>query len=228
MEVLDRITYRDYTIEILPDDDAENPFADWDDFPTLVLHRKAERHFGWSTDKDWVDQLEAALGQIREHGVVRSLSGPGGALDIISRWLRVAYGIPVVLHVSALEHSGVLPYLGTGAAFGDPGGWDSGWVGWLFATPEQVRKAELIDLAQIETSLRASFAEFAAWVSGDVVGYRIVDAAGTELTEMFGFYGSDCLREPDGWVLADCKALIDADIAERGTLHAVDADHRRS
>lgn len=220
-EVLDRILYREYTIEILPDYDAGNPFVEFDELSTLVLHQRAEQHFGWSTDKDWAALLQGKLNEIAEQGVIERLYGPGGALETVNRWLETDHHIPVVLPVSALDHSGVLPYLGTGAHPVDPGGWDSGWVGWLFATPEQLRKAELTDPGQIEKSLRASFAQFAAWVSGDVVGYRIVDGAGTELTSCWGFYGSDTFREPDGWALSECRAIIDADISERKTLHAL-------
>jgi len=220
-EILDRIVYQGYAIEIMPDDDAGNPFLEFDGAPTLALHSRAESRFSWTTDKYWAARLENALDQIAQHGVVDHLYGPGGALEIVNRWLKVAHGIPVVLHVSALDHSGVYPYLGAGDHPSDPGGWDSGWVGWLFFTPEQIQEWGLTDPEQIEKSLRASFAEFAAWMSGDVVGYRVVDDSGVELTSCWGFYGSDALREPDGAEVAECKAIIDADIAEKGSLHAV-------
>src|SRR3954469_6799075 len=139
-EILDRIVYRGYTIEILPDYDAGNPFDEFDDSATLVLHEKAERHFGWSTDKVWVARLQGRLNEIAEQGEIKKLYGPGGALDAVNQWLKEVHGIPVVLHFSVLDHSGVFPYLGTGDHPSDPGGWDSGWVGWLFATPEQLRQ----------------------------------------------------------------------------------------
>lgn len=225
MEVLDRIVYQGYTIEILPDYDADNPFTEGESAPTLALHERAERNFGWSTDKDWASRLQNALDQIADHSTCQTLYGHRGALDVVNRWLKVAHGIPVVLHVSALDHSGVLPYLGTGSHFSDPGGWDSGWVGWLFATPEQMKEWGQDDPEQVEKSLRASFSEFAAWVSGDVVGYEVIAPDGESLTSCFGIYGSDAFREPDGWVLTECKGIIDADLAEKGTLHAVSADH---
>lgn len=217
MEHLDCISHRRYRIEIIADEDAGNPFTEWDGAPTLVLHNKAERNFGWSTDKGWIAVLEEALDQIAERGIVKNMYGPGGALEIVNRWLRVAHGIPVVLTVSAIEHSGTAVYLGASALPADLGGWDSGWIGWLFATREQINQWGCKDKApgEIEQSLRDSFTEFAAWVAGDVVGYRIFDPDGVEVESCYGFYGSDCMAEPDGWALAQCKELIDHDIASR-------------
>jgi hypothetical protein len=103
----------------------------------VVLHERAERHFGWTTDKEWIGRLDQALDAIRERGVTRNMYGPGGALEIVNRWLKVAHGIPVVLPVSATDHSGVAVYLGNGEHPHDPGGWDSGWIGFLFVTRER-------------------------------------------------------------------------------------------
>ena len=71
------------------------------------------------------------------------------------------------------------------------------------------------DSGQIEKALRASFTEFAAWVSGDVVGYEIVDPDGITIDSCGGFYGSDGFNEPNGWISQQCRGIIDADIASR-------------
>jgi hypothetical protein len=215
-DVLDTLRYRDYCIEIVAFTEAENPLTE-DELvhPTLCLHSQAEKRFGWTTDSGWATRLDDALDQIAQRGVTRHLYGAGGALEVVSRWLKVFHGIPVVLHVSAIDHSGVAVYLGAGEHPSDPGGWDSGWIGWLFATPEQLEAWGTKGAENIEQSLRASFDEFAAWVSGDVFGYRIINPDDVALDECFGFYGSDCIREPDGWVLKDCHGFIDNDIAAK-------------
>jgi hypothetical protein len=71
------------------------------------------------------------------------------------------------------------------------------------------------DSGQIEKALRASFTEFAARVSGDVVGYEIVDPDGITIDSCGGFYGSDGFNEPNGWISQQCRGIIDADIASR-------------
>jgi hypothetical protein len=216
-EVLDTITYRGYTIEILADDDAPNPFVELEGSPMLVLHKNAERHFGWSTDKAWVDRLEGALEQIYQRGVTKNLHGPRGALALVARWLKVAHGMKVVLPVSALEHSGVMVYLGDAEHWTDPGGWDSGWIGLLMLPAETVDDWGLVNSteASLMEGVVAAFAEFNAWVSGDVLRYRIVDPDWTVINENSQVYGMDHFNEPNGWALVECKGVINDEIAER-------------
>jgi hypothetical protein len=216
-ELIDTIDYRGYKIEIYPDDDAPNPLADDEGAPMLVLHKSAERHFGWSTDKAWVDRLENALEQIYQRGVTKTLHGPRGALALVARWLKVAYGMKVVLPVSALEHSGVMVYLGDAEHWSDPGGWDSGWIGLLLITAEQAADWQPTDPDTLHLTAVDFFAEFAAWVSGDVLLYRVVDPDDMVVSENSLVYGRDSFNEPDGWALAECKAIIDDEIALRAS-----------
>jgi hypothetical protein len=172
MAVLDRINYRGYRINVVSDDDAANPLAEDQFAPTLVLHEKAERRFGWTTDKAWTARLEGALDAIRERGVTKNMYGPGGALAIVTRWLTVAHRMPVVLPVGAMDHSGVAVYLGNGEHPMDPGGWDSGWIGWFFATPETVAEWGLTDLVKIAENVHASFSSSPHGSAGTSSGSR--------------------------------------------------------
>lgn len=218
MEALDCIEYRGYRIEVVADEDARNPLTEFDVDVTLALHSRAEHRFGWTTNMEWAMRLDVALAEIAERGVTRNLYGPSGALAIVNRWLKVAHGIPVVLHVSALDHSGVMVYLGAGDHPHDPGGWDSGWIGWLFVTPEQAANmGSPADLISIEHGLRAWFDEFAAWVAGEVLGYRIVDPDGIDVDECYGIYDRNAFNQPDGWALLQCHGIVDADITSRVT-----------
>lgn len=220
-EVLDRITYREYTIELVPDYDAPNPFTEDENAPILALQPQAEQHFGWSTDKDWAHRLDAALEQLLQHGVIRNLYGPNGALAVVNRWLKVCHGMRVVWPVSAYEHSGTMVYLGNGHHWADPGGWDSGWIGWLMVGPEQVTAWGTEDQAVLESNAKSAFNAFNAWVCNDVVGYRVLTPDRVVIDEVYGFYGSENFSEPDGWVLRECKDLIDVDIRHREVVHLV-------
>lgn len=210
-DVILKKEYEGYTIEVIPDHDAGNPFTEWDGMPTLVLHRKSERHFGWSTDKDWVDTLDEAMRHLEASNAQWRLPQ---VLAIIDRWLRIFHDIPVTIPVGAMEHSGVMAYLGTGHPAGDEQGWDSGWVGWLFGTREQITEWG-IDDDEVDKSLRADFEQFAAWVAGDVVGYRITDPDDTVIADCYGFYGSEQFDDETGSMMIECKAIVDTDIASR-------------
>lgn len=209
-----------YVVEIHYDNDAFNPLKEYDSSPTLVLHGHAEQNFGWTTNKDWGTKLNEALDrlangwferahrQVEEHGewqaAERSYAAIHGrprdyALGVIARWLRTYHGIPVALPVSAMEHSGTTVYLGDGAHWADPGGWDSGWVGWLFATAEQLK--DWYDgnptVEQVEHGLRGSFSEFKSWVEGDTYGYVVTHEDGGRIDDdsCWGFYGSESFDE---------------------------------
>lgn len=182
-----------YTVEIHYDEDAANPFKEFDMSPTLVLHDKAEGHFGWTNDEDWGSKLSDALERL-------SYRHPKDAcLGIIQRWLRVAHGVRVVLPVGAGEHSGTWTYLGSDEHWSDPGGWDSGWVGWLFATRKQITEWGFDDRPddELRKSLVAGFSEFEAYVSGQTYGYVVKDPDGDDVPDgsCWGFYGDETFDE---------------------------------
>lgn len=198
MDAVETLDIDGYTVEIHYDDDPVNPLKEFDGQPTLVLHDKAESHFGWTNDDDWHRKLNCALEDIAERGHTKGLHGPRGALAVLNRWMRAYHGIQVVLPVGAGEHSGTWAYLGDGASLGDAGGWDSGWVGWLFATPQQLAEwngpGRLSDERVTET-LEASFKEFADWVSGACYGYIATNPDGEEIGSSWGYYGSESYDE---------------------------------
>lgn len=211
MDAVETIEHRGYSIGIYHDEDAGNPLTESDCQPTLVLHRQAERHFGWTTDKNWGAKVNAALDAVAERGTTDHLYGPGGALEVVSRWLTAFQKVPLVLPVSAYEHSGVSVSLGTDNHWSDPGGWDSGWIGWLFITHDQV-KSWGTPPDRIEDALRGGFEEFAAWVAGDCYGYRILSPDGDEIESCWGFYGWDIFDE-NADTITECKSIIDDAIA---------------
>ena len=203
-EPLETLEYEGYEIKIFHDDDAANPLTEFDFAPTLVLHDKAERHFGWTTDDDWSERLNEALDRLSErHPMQRCLA-------IIERWLRVFHGIATVLPVSAYEHSGTMVYLGTEHHWSDQSGWDSGWIGWLFATPEQLAEWEP---GRVAAALTDSFCEFAAWVAGEMFGYVIEAPDGREIDSCWGYYGESVFDVPDGYAYRQCVGIIDDDRA---------------
>lgn len=207
MDAIETIDYRGYSIQVIPDDDAENPFEDGDYMPTLVLHDKAQRRFGWTSDKDWGRRLNEALGELNQRHPLPV------CLAIIDRWMRIFHGTSAVFPVAVYEHSGTAVYIGQSAHFLDPGGWDSGWVGWFFATREQIEAwgtpAGLVDQSVVD-----SFDIFKAWVEGDCYWWRIFTPDGEDVESCSGYYGFDQFRNHDGYPISECKAIIDAHIAE--------------
>lgn len=206
-----------YAIEFRTDDDASNPLKEFDCEPTLVLHNKAEDHFGWTTDPEWGRKLNVALAEVAERGFTKKLHGERGALAVVARWLRVFHDVPVVLPVGAGEHSGTWVYLGSGSDQFDPQGWDSGWIGWFFVTRKQLvedwgHQPEDLTIERIEELLEGSFGTFKSWVAGEVYGWIAKDPEGNEIDSCWGYYGDEEIEE-DGYAYG---CALDAVMGERG------------
>lgn len=219
MEPIEVIDYPEgWKVEIHQDDvSRDSPLAEYDGQPKLILHAKAERHFGWTTDLEIAALLDTALdrGRIsRDH-----------ALTVFCRWVRAYYDVAAILPVSAIEHSGVMVYLGSSNHWSDPGGWDSGWVGFCLVTKTQWREWQMlnpddpIDTESVEEAIEGSFKEFADWVSGSVYGYIVRGPDGEEAPDgsCWGYYGSETWDERvltkmvlgqrpiPGWVIRDSR-----------------------
>lgn len=96
----------------------------------------------------------------------------------------------VLLPVYLFDHSGLA--LST-RDFGDP--WDSGQVGYIYATAAAIRAAFAVTRItaavrrRAEAALAAEVAEYGAYVNGECYGYVICDAAGAEVGACWGFIG---------------------------------------
>jgi len=79
--------------------------------------------------------------------------------------------------------------------------WDSGQCGIIYIEKSKVRKEfgkkriskQLAE--KMETYLRNEIAEYDQYLTGDVYGYIVKDAAGEELDSCWGFYGQEYCEE---------------------------------
>jgi hypothetical protein len=102
----------------------------------------------------------------------------------------------LVLPVFMYEHSGIR--LSTGS-FGDP--WDSGQVGFIYVSRADVLKEYSASRMtpkvkkQALAVLKGEIEAMDLYVSGQVYGYRVIDAEGEETDACWGFLGLDYIRE---------------------------------
>jgi hypothetical protein len=177
-EPIETFEHAGHTIKIMPDDYAggedTNPRAcDGNVGVMIAPHRtytlgdadQAARSEPYARALAAMDRLPAAL---------------------FPRYARAFLGATVVLPVAMIDHSGLSMWVGSQASPFDPGGWDSGQVGWIFDTPALVAEAG-IDAGQVEDCLRAEVKVYDAHLQGNVVGYVVEDADGTEVGSCWGF-----------------------------------------
>lgn len=102
------------------------------------------------------------------------------------------HDVAVILPIYMYDHSGII--LST-TPFSCP--WDSGQVGWIFATKKKVREEYGVKYItkKIKEKVREALIEevriYSEYVEGNVFGYILKDESGRELDSCWGFYGTD-------------------------------------
>lgn len=179
-------TYKNHRIALYADDSPESP-RDWDTLGTLVC---------WHGRYRLGDALPEALRSSRSHH-----SDPD-SLERFQAWAHQQRRTLLILPVYLYDHSGLA--LAT-TPFSCP--WDSGQVGWIFASHTQIRAAYGVRrltaaiLARATECLRAEVETYSRYLDGDVYGYRLFgpEATDIECDSCWGFYGQEtCLAAACG------------------------------
>jgi hypothetical protein len=128
-----------------------------------------------------------------------------------------AQDIAVWLPLYLYDHSGIT--ISTGS-FGDP--WDSGQVGIIYMTREQVkanwgwRVLTKGRCAALLKDLKSQVEVYDNYLTGEVYGFDIVGIDGESIDSCWGFYGyEDGIKQ----IMEECKATIDRQ-AEQDSLRA--------
>lgn len=139
----------------------------------------------------------------------------------IARYLGIVRRAVAIIPLGMIDHSGISFYAGSGAHMCDPGGWDSGHVGFVYVTAE--RAAELCGTGPdgalykpagyagtarewLESQLREEVRALDAYARGEVYHWRVTDSAGEVLDACGGYLaipgdaGSDGLEDVRGEV----------------------------
>lgn len=76
--------------------------------------------------------------------------------------------------------------------------WDSGQIGYIFMSPAQAR-----ELDAPYSVLEGEIENLDSYIRGEVYGYKIIDAEGTELDSCWGFLGDM------DYCISEAKAVVD-------------------
>ena len=163
------ISYRGYDINILNDDEPENP-RDWDNVGIMIcFHRRyklGDETTVTSNDFDnWKELFQYIDTEL--HGIV-------------------------ILPLYLYDHSGLSMSCGTFRHV-DPQGWDSGQVGFIFTTSEKLTEYG-IDLDKAEEILRSEVKTYDSYLRGNVYGYEIYKKR-SFIDSCFGYYNDDAVTE---------------------------------
>lgn len=161
-EALETLEKAGYTARLCQDEDPMSP-KEWNTFGTLVTW-----HRNYTFQEDGAKTF-------------------GKSASFLETAKREDY---VYIPVSMIDHSGISLYEGTGTHACDPGGWDSGQVGFMYVTKEKARKEYGRQYMKKSLSmLRCELKTWNQYVTGDVYCYAIEDAGGEVIDSCGGFYG---------------------------------------
>ena len=132
--------------------------------------------------------------------------------EAFDSWARANYEVvgPVIL-LGLIDHSGISMYVGGGANRFDPGGWDSGTVGIIFATRETIELTG-VGTKDIEEALGNEVDEYDKYIQGDVYYLVSKDADDDVIESVGGYIGSDVAEQEAKEMLS---GAIDAATRER-------------
>jgi hypothetical protein len=210
-EPIEQFEHAGYVIKIFKDDEPPHPRHDYDNLGTMACFP------GRYDLGDWLDPRSA----FSEKFVSSAAGGPSadsrrfvhGSRAHAEEFLNwfdthkkdIALHLPLYLY----DHSGITMRCSDFREF-DPGGFDSGMVGFIFVTKEKVRedyKCKLITkkvLAQVEACLRGEVDVYDKYLTEQFVGYVVETTDGTHVDSCWGFDDFDyCVEEAkasaNGW-----------------------------
>jgi hypothetical protein len=183
---MERINYRHHIIEVEHDTDPFNPREECDGLlGTFVM---THRHYSFGDEE-----------------APRDLTSWGEVRAQILRENDVAVILPVYMY----DHGGIT--INT-TGFSCP--WDSGRIGFIYATKPQARDLMGYKVVtakrkeQIRESLVNEIKELDNYLTGDVYCYTVKKLGGQEIDSCHGFYGSNHI---ESGLLEQAKSVIDAE-----------------
>ena len=176
----DKLTVGNLTVRLEQDTDAMSP-RDWDNVGVMVCWHRNYR-----------------LGDKHE------FTSPQDFLESDE-----CKNAALVLPLGLIDHSGISMYIGSGAHSCDPGGWDSGQVGFVYVTKEKARaeygkRLTKKRLARLEECVRGEVKTYDDYLTGNVWGFVVEDEDGDTVDSCWGFVGDVDYAFAEGKAAAEC------------------------
>ena len=217
--MIEQIEYRGFNINTYQDEDAFDPRADCDPLGKIALtHSRytlgdAEFH----EYKNGEDLIEAILSDVLNSEYKASAIREAWPNQFIDKAVFILQKLCLIfLPVYLLDHSGLS--LRTGRFMEDPGGWDTSFIGFTYATKEAIINvygdAEPENTKKAEKLLRAELETYGQYISGEVYGYSVEPNERNKSINCddscWGFYG----HKDYDYMIEVAKENIDACITE--------------
>ena len=174
MQAIEKYEHEGVPVKIYQDEDPSSP-REWSNIGEMVC---------WHRGYDLGDRQP-------ESREIKALERGGRRL--LERYLKMMQGATVVIPLGLIDHSGISMYAGGGEHRCDPGGWDSGTVGFIFDTPEGREECGTTP-EYVETCLLQEIEVYNQYLRGDVYGYVVADGREDE-DSCWGFFGIEDVQQ---------------------------------
>ena len=218
--LVDRIEYKDYTVEVHQDEEPTNP-REWDNLGTMVCeHRRYNLgDVQGNALETMVELLEPYCGDTFawECWDCRWEDTEDHADAIVKAFDKHFLWLPLYLY----DHGGISMSATMRYPFTDP--WDAGQVGIIYidkrkACEEYHYKIMTATLREGVFGYLYNEVQVYDWyLRGGVYGYEITDPQGEFVDSCWGYYGPD--NEKSG-LLEDVQGRVDYEIEHRRQTHA--------
>lgn len=191
--LVETIEYKGCSIEVYSDYDTESP-RDWDNLGTMVCwHNKGILGDGHKYAKNSPEQFVWELAEeYYNSDVVQKWRDDRKEKEFIEYCLEKLKNYVVFLPLYIYDHGGI-----TIKTYPFSCQWDSGQVGWVYITKEDIRKEYLVKniskkvMERAKNLIEAKVQTYAYYLEGSVYGYIAKDEEGGEIESCWGFYGYD-------------------------------------
>lgn len=181
-------------LKIIQDNDARCPRVDMDNLGTMVCwHSRydlGDKH-SYNEPREFIEELVCDILNVDQEEIEES-----DMEDLIGMLEKEIAILPLFLY----DHSGI-----TMNTTGFTCRWDSGQVGWIYITAEDIiNEYGSLDIEKAKSYLKAEVETYDMYLRGDIYGYVLEEKAkcdcceNVELNEIdscWGFYGLEYLEE---------------------------------
>ena len=185
-----------YKVELFYDDQVENPRTSWDHVATMVCsHRRYQLGDEQATWDDWAaEQLNRYFpDEMDRQYDLENSDNPNDWTKADAYYKHLIGRLDEVMEIMPLylyDHSGITISTGPFSC-----GWDSGQVGIIYMTREQILTqfgGKLLTKKkrhQAQELMRDEVDEYDQYLTGDVYGYVVTDPNGDEVDSCWGYFG---------------------------------------
>lgn len=179
--VAETLEYKDRTIRIVYDDSGANDPRGFDNVSNVVH---------WHSRYDLGEEIPEYIRDTRDLQEV---------LDWLIKEKKATHIFPLFMY----DHSGISVWIGDNAPFMHHAQFDSGQVGFVYATPESIAMTG-VDEDHIDEAIESEVKEWNDYLTGQVFGYQILDIDGKVEDDCYGFIGEE------KYAIEEAKATVDS------------------